>query len=297
MSIKKSRYRRIFVVCNYIFISFITITCLVPIINILATSFSSPEYINAGKVSLAPKGFTLSAYQFVLGNAKFWKSLVITLKRVAIAVPVNVMLSILVAYPLSKDQTVFPERKYYAWFFIVTMVFSGGVVPTYILVSKLKLLDTVWALILPTAVNVFNTLVLMNFMKGLPKALEEAAMLDGAGQLTIMGKIYLPLCKPSLATIILFNLLNHWNSWYDGLLYNNYVDNYPLQTYLQTLITSAQNLNLLQSDIKDLAIRQMITGRNLSAAQIFIAIVPIMMVYPWLQRYFTTGLIMGSVKE
>ncbi|MDY3919958.1 MAG: carbohydrate ABC transporter permease [Candidatus Limivivens sp.] len=297
MKIKESKGRRAFLVCNYIFVGLITISCLIPILNILATSFSSPEFINAGKVGLLPKGFTTSAYQFVLKNAKFWKALAITFERVLIAVPVNVGLSILVAYPLSKDELRFPARKYYAWFFIITMVFSGGVVPTYILISKMKLMDTIWALIMPTAVNVFNTLVLMNFMRGLPGALEEASMLDGAGQWTIMTRVYLPLCKPALATITLFNLINHWNSWYDGLLYNNYVENYPLQTYLQSLITSAQNLNLLQSDIKDMAMRQMITGRNLSAAQIFISIVPIMLVYPWLQKYFTTGLVMGSVKE
>lgn len=297
MKIKETKSRKLFILCNYLFIGAVTVSCLIPIINILATSMSSAEYINAGEVGLWPKGFTLYAYQYVLENIRFWRALAISGLRIVIAVPVSVALSILIAYPLSKDGKDFPERKYYSWFFIVTMIFSGGMIPTYLLVNQLKLMDTIWALVLPYAVNVFNTLVLMNFMRGIPKPLEEASKLDGAGPLVILLKVYLPLCKPALATITLFNLVNHWNSWYDGLLYNNYIEHYPLQTYLQSLITSAQNMSLLQSDIKDMAMKQLITGRNLSAAQLFIAVLPIMLIYPYLQKYFTTGLVMGSVKE
>lgn len=297
MKIKESKKRMFFLCFNYIFVGLVTLTCIIPILNVLAMSFSSAEYINSGKVGLLPKGFTLAAYQFVLKNEKFWIAAWVALKRVLIGVPINVILSLLIAYPLSKDEKQFPARKYYSWFFIVTMVFSGGLVPTYILVNNLKLMDTIWALILPTSVNVFNTLVLMNFMRGIPKPLEEASMLDGAGQFTIMVKVFLPLAKPAIATVTLFNLINHWNSWYDGLLYNNYVEHYPLQTYLQSVINSVTDMNLLQTNVNDMLLRQAVTGRNLSAAQIFISVVPIIIIYPYLQKYFTTGLVMGSVKE
>lgn len=297
MKIKESKARKAFLIFNYIFIGLITLTCIAPILNLLAMSFSSAEFIKAGEVTFWPKGFTLKAYQFVLQTGDFWRAAFVSVKRVLIGVPLNLLLSVLLAYPLSKDEKQFPARKYYSWFFVVTMVFNGGVVPTYLLVNGLGLMDSLWSLILPTAVNVFNTLVLMNFMRGLPRALEEACMLDGASQLDILVKVYLPLSKASLATITLFNLINHWNSWYDGLLYNNYMSNYPLQTYLQNMISSLATSSILSSNMQDAVMKMAVTGRNLSAAQIFISIIPVMCVYPMLQKYFTTGLVMGSVKE
>lgn len=293
---KLSGPSKILTVINYIFIGVITASCLIPIVHIFALSFSAKVYINSGAVGLLPKGFNVFAYRFVVENSRFWKALNHTLLRVVLAVPLSVCFSIMVAYPLSKDTYVFPARKRYTWFFVITMIFNGGLVPNYLLILHLGLMDTIWALVLPSSVNVFNTLVLMNYMRSLPGALVEAANLDGAGEFTVLLKVVLPLCKPAIATITLFNLLNHWNSWYDGLLYNNYVVNYPLQTYLQSIITSAQNLSLLQSDIKDMMMKTSVTGRNLSAAQLFVSIIPVLLIYPYLQRYFTKGLMLGSVK-
>lgn len=289
--------RKIFQIINVIIISIITISCLVPILNVLATSFSSAEYINAGEVGLLPKGFTTAAYKYVLSDVRFWKSVLISVERIVIGIPINLLLSILIAYPLSKSEFVFSKRKYYVVFFMITMIFSGGLVPTYILVYNLKMLDTIWALVLPGAVNVFNTLILMNFFRNLPHAIEESALIDGASHFTIMWKIFIPLSKPSIATITLFSLINNWNSWFDGLLYNNYSENYPLQTYLQTTLTASTEVNNIISNIEDMMLRQAVTGRNLNAAKIFIAIVPLMCAYPFLQKHFATGLVMGSVKE
>lgn len=294
---KTSLSRRIFQIVNVAVITMITISCLVPILNVLATSFSSAEFINAGEVSLWPKGFTTAAYKFVLADARFWKSVVVSVKRIVIGIPLNLFLTILIAYPLSKSEAVFRKRKYYVVYFMITMLFSGGLVPTYLLVYNLNMLDTIWALVLPGAVNVFNTLILMNFFRNLPKAIEESALIDGAGQFTIMWKIFLPLSKPSIATITLFSLINNWNSWFDGLLYNNYSENYPLQTYLQTTITASTEVNKVLSNIEDMMLRQAVTGRNLNAAKIFIAILPLMCAYPFLQKHFASGLVMGSVKE
>ena len=136
----------------------------------------------------------------------------------------------------------------------------------------------------------------MNFFRGLPKAIEESAIVDGAGQFTIMLKIILPLSKASIATITLFSVINNWNAWYDGLLYNNYTQNYPLQTYLQSLLNMTSDLSAMMKDIKSIIDRQAVTARNLTAAQIFISIIPLMCAYPFMQKYFTKGLVMGSVK-
>ena len=220
-----------------------------------------------------------------------------TVERIVIGIPLNIGLSILIAYPLSKSELVFRERKIYVTFFLITMIFSGGMVPTYLLVYNLKMIDTIWALVLPGAVNVFNTIVLMNFFRNLPKAIEESALVDGAGHLTIMMKIFLPLSKPSIATITLFSLINNWIAWFDGLLYNNFTEHYPLQTYLQTTITSSTEVNKVVNNIEDMMLRQSVTARSLTAAKIFIAIVPLMCAYPFLQKHFATGLVMGSVKE
>jgi putative aldouronate transport system permease protein len=252
--------------------------------------------VNSGQVGLWPKGFTLSAYKYVLKQSKFWTSIIVTLKRMFIGIPLTLILTILMAYPLSKPEYIFPARKYYVAFFMVTMIFSGGLVPTYMLVHSLGLFDTVWALVLPGAVNVFNAILVMNFFRGLPRAIEESAIVDGAGQFTVMMRIILPLSKASIATITLFSIIGNWNAWYDGLLYNNYTEHYPLQTYLQTLLTSSTDLSTMMNDIKNLMERQAVTARNLTAAQIFISIVPLMCAYPFLQKYFAKGLVMGSVK-
>ena len=143
----------------------------------------------------------------------------------------------------------------------------------------------------------FNIILVMNFFRGLPKAIEESAIMDGAGQFTIMLKIFIPLSKASIATITLFSIINNWNSWYDGLLYNNYTESYPLQTYLQSLLNMTSDLSTMMKDVQSIIDRQAITARNLTAAQIFISIIPLMCAYPFLQKYFAKGLTLGSVKE
>lgn len=219
----------------------------------------------------------------------------VSAKRVLLGVPLNVILTILVAYPLSKSELVFPARKYYVAFMLVVMLFNGGLMPTYFIVSKTGLIDTIWSLLLPGAVPVFSCIVLMNFFRGIPEELEESARLDGANQFQIMIKIFLPLSKPSIATVTLFSLVWHWNAWFDGLIYSNYTSNYPLQSYLQTLVVSTTDA-LKTGDLKTIMELTQVNDTNMKAAQIFISIIPLMLVYPFLQKYFTTGLTLGSVK-
>ena len=175
------------------------------------------------------------------------------------------------------------------------MLFSGGMMPTYFIISKTGLIDTLASLILPGAVPVFSCIVLMNFFRGVPEELEESALLDGANQFQILSKIYLPISKPSIATVTLFALINHWNSWFDGLIYSNHTENYPMQSYLQTLVTST-SFSLEDMDVDRMLDMMNVNETNMQSAMIFISIIPLMLIYPFLQKYFTTGLTVGSVK-
>lgn len=287
--------RKVFLAVDVIVILLLCLICTVPLLNLLAYSFSASQPIIENKVFLWPKEFTLKAYQYVLESKEFWSSVSVSVKRVLLGVPLNTLLTILVAYPLSKDERQFKARKYYVAYMLTVMLFNGGLMPTYYIVSKTKLIDTVWALIIPGAVPIFNCIVLMNFFRGIPSELEESAKLDGASQWQILWRIFIPISKPSLATIILFSLINHWNSWFDGLIYSNHTTNYPLQSYLQTLVTSTTEI-LAQGDVKAIAKLVDINDTNMKAAQIFISVIPLMLIYPFLQKYFTTGLTMGSVK-
>lgn len=292
---KKTTGRKIFLFINYVIVTLITLTCILPLLNLLAMSFSSSQAIIENRVSLIPVDFTLKAYQYVLKNKEFWNAIGISLKRVALGVPLNVIMTMLVAYPLSKSDQIFPARKYYVAFMLVVMLFNGGLMPTYFVVAKTNLIDTIWSMILPGGVPVFSCIVLMNFFRGIPEALEESARLDGANQFQILLKIYLPLSKPSIATVTLFSLVFHWNAWFDGLIYSNYTSNYPLQSYLQTLVVSTTEA-LKTSDLQTIMDLTQVNNTNMKSAQIFISIVPLMIVYPFLQKYFTTGLTLGSVK-
>ncbi len=287
--------RKVFLAVDVIVILLLCLICMVPLLNLLAYSFSASQPIIENKVFLWPKEFTLKAYQYVLESKEFWSSVSVSVKRVLLGVPLNTLLTILVAYPLSKDERQFKARKYYVAYMLTVMLFNGGLMPTYYIVSKTKLIDTVWALIIPGAVPIFNCIVLMNFFRGIPSELEESAKLDGASQWQILWRIFIPISKPSLATIILFSLISHWNSWFDGLIYSNHTTNYPLQSYLQTLVTSTTEI-LAQGDVKAIAKLVDINDTNMKAAQIFISVIPLMLIYPFLQKYFTTGLTMGSVK-
>ena len=292
---KTSMGRKVFLAVDVIVILLLCLICMVPLLNLLAYSFSASQPIIENKVFLWPKEFTLKAYQYVLESKEFWSSVSVSVKRVLLGVPLNTLLTILVAYPLSKDERQFKARKYYVAYMLTVMLFNGGLMPTYYIVSKTKLIDTVWALIIPGAVPIFNCIVLMNFFRGIPSELEESAKLDGASQWQILWRIFIPISKPSLATIILFSLINHWNSWFDGLIYSNHTTNYPLQSYLQTLVTSTTEI-LAQGDVKAIAKLVDINDTDMKAAQIFISVIPLMLIYPFLQKYFTTGLTMGSVK-
>ncbi len=290
-----TRGMRIFRVFNYIFVTIVCLTCFLPLLNTLAISFSSPAQVSTGKVYFWPKEFTTMAYEFAMSNGKFLRGLQVSILRCVLGVAINLFMMVTTAYPLSKTRQQFGARNFYMTFYVITMLFGGGLIPYYILVNQLGLMNTIWALVLPLSVPVYNMVILMNFMRGLPPEIEEAASIDGAGQLRILFEIILPVLKPALATVGLFAFVYHWNDWFTGALFMHDPKNYPLQTYLQTLLTNFNDM-LRQSGSDYYALLARMNEQTGRAAQLFLGLIPTLIVYPFLQKYFTTGLVMGSVK-
>ncbi|MGN7764578.1 carbohydrate ABC transporter permease [Paenibacillus sp. 22594] len=277
----------------WIFVLAFTLSCLIPLINLVAISFSDNAAASANMVSIFPVNFTLSSYEKLLSDSQFWRSFMISLERVILGLVVNMMLMVLAAYPLSKSSKQFRAQKVYMNIVIFAMLFSGGLIPTFMVVKQLHLLDSIWALILPGAVPIANVILLMNAFRAVPKSLEEAATIDGASQWRILSTIYVPVVLPTLATVLLFTIVGHWNDYFSALVYINKTSNYPLQTYIQQLSVDVQNI----TDPQKLIEYSKISNRTLNAAKIVISTLPLLLIYPFMQKYFVTGIVVGSVKE
>ena len=277
----------------YLTVIFMTMCCLFPLLNMVAISFSDKAAASANMVGLVPVDFTTSAYKTLLGESQFWVSFWISIKRVFLGTIINMILTILLAYPLSKSKREFKGHDVYMYIVIFAMLFSGGMIPIYLTIKSYGLLNSIWALILPGAVPVFNVILLMNFFKGVPKSLEEAAAIDGASKLTILLKIYLPISMPALATIILFCIVNHWNDFFSGLVYLNKTSMYPLQTYIQQLSVDMSQI----TDPEQLKRFAQVSNKTLDAAKIVVSTIPLLIIYPFLQKYFVSGIVIGAVKE
>lgn len=275
----------------------VTSLSLIPIINTIMISFSDRTSVAIGAVTFWPVNFNVSSYQAVLEDVRFFTAFGVSVRRVLLGTSLSVVLSILMAYPLSKSAAAFPARTFYVWVMIFTMLFNGGLIPTFLTIRNLNLLDTIWALVLPSAVSVFNTIILMNFFRGLPKSLEEAAQIDGAPPFYILFKIFVPLSKAPLATISLFSAVWHWNSFFDGMIYIGTVYRQPLQTYLQSLTVELNPVMFQFMTPDQIAAALEISDITFNAAKAIIAMIPIIAIYPFLQRYFITGIVLGAVKE
>ena len=285
---------KMFTTSNYIFLIFAACICIFPMIHVLAISFSSSNSAASGMVGLFPVGFTTKSYEYVLTKKEFWTALLISVKRVLVGVPVNMILICLVAYPLSRKSKDFRLRNFYAWFFVFTALFSGGLIPMYVVVFKTGLINSLWSLIIPGAVPVFSVIILLNFFKQLPAEIEESAFIDGAGHWTILTRMYIPLSIPSLATLLLFSCVGHWNSWFDGIIFMNRPEKLPIQSYLQTVVIASGGS--MSVNLENIEAFSEVSDRTYKAAQIFIGTLPILIVYPFLQKYFMTGIVLGSVK-
>lgn len=277
----------------------LALSCLVPMLNVVALSLSSSSAVAANAVGLWPVDLTLAAYERIMSDQQFWRSFGISVIRVVISLLLNLVMIVTMAYPLSKSKKVFRTRKLFMSVMVFAMLFSGGMIPTYLVVRNLGLLNTIWSLILPSAVPIGSVILVMNFFRGIPKSLEESARIDGANPLQILGRIYIPMSLPCLATVSLFSIVGSWNDFFSGLIYMTKTENYPLMTYIQTLSvniaeTMQQAGNLTSEQLQSLLA---VSDRNLNAAKIVVAVVPLLIIYPLLQKYFVQGIVVGSVKE
>lgn len=290
--IKDTPSRVIFTFVNYLFCFTMALLCLLPVVHILALSFSGKDAIYAGRVGFIPLDFTTGSYQYVMRNQQFFDSYKLTFLRVLLGWAIGIVLTVLAAYPMSLRQRDFHLRPLFVAFYMGAMVFSGGMIPIYLVVKSVGIIDTIWALVLPCALSVSNVILMINFMKGLPEALSESAFIDGAGHFRTLFSIILPLCLPSLATISLFIILGHWNAWFDGMIYISDPSLKPLQTFLRSIMVDE---SLIGSDLD--AITANMTKDGVNSAMIFLAMVPVLLVYPFFQKYFAKGIVRGSVKE
>jgi len=294
--VRQSAARKAFIAVNTCCLTLLMIAGVLPFLHLLAISLSSNMAASAGEVKLLPVGFTLEAYAYLGEQTAFLRSLTVSAERVFLGTGINLLLVFITAYPLAKSREQFRFRTGYAWFFAVTMFFSAGLIPSYIVVKETQLINSIWALILPGALNVWNMVLMLNFFRAIPKEMEEAATMDGASHWSILWRIFLPVSLPSIATIGLFTVVGHWNAWFDGILYLNSPDKYPLQTYISTLIT-AINAQMQSINPEQVKMLENLSEKTLRTAQIFIGAIPIMLVYPFLQKYFVKGMTVGSVKE
>lgn len=238
----------------------------------------------------------MAAYRAVIEDKMFFTAFLVSVKRVLLGGVIQFVITIMMAYPLSRESNVFRARNAYMWFIVFTMLFSGGLIPWYITIRDLGLLNTIWALVLPGAVPVFNVILLMNFFRGLPKELDDAANIDGAGPWRTMVQLYVPLSFPALATVTLFSIVGHWNAFFDGLILMNDPKNQPLQTYLNQIVVqfNTTNVNMTIEEIERLA---KLSNQTVNSAKILVSMIPILIIYPLLQKYFVNGITLGSVKE
>lgn len=290
--IKDSAAYRAFTVFNTALMAALSLVCVLPFVHVLAISFSQAGPAAANLVGLWPVGFNVENYRLALNDAAIIGPFFNSVRRVLLGLAVDMSCTVLVAYPLCHERSELPGRGAYIVLLMITMLFSGGLIPDYILIVQLGLMDSIWALILRTCVPVFNITVLMNFFRGLPRELEESAFIDGASYTRTLLSIYLPLSVPSLATLALFVTIGHWNGWFEGLMFMRNPKNYPLMTYLQVVLTQLKEMRSL-ADMERLA---RLSQRGLMMTYIIVSLVPIMIVYPFLQRHIRAGLVLGSVK-
>jgi len=272
----------------------LAILCILPLWYTLCLSLSDKSAAAAGLVKLWPVGFNLTSYQSILGDANFFRAFWTSIQRVVLGTGAELAATLLMAYPLSKSVRQFPPRNVIMWFLVFAMLFSGGLIPWYQTMKSINMTNNIWGLVLGNSLPIFNVILMMNFFRNLPREIEEAALIDGASPWQILFQIYLPLSKPVISTVALFSMVYHWNEFFNGLVLSTRQAYYPLQTYIQQMIVVINTATLTQDQIQQL---NEISNQTLNAAKIFIAMIPILLIYPLLQRYFIKGITLGSVKE
>ena len=289
---------RIFDVFNVIFLILVAFVTLYPFLYIISVSISDLYAVKMGKVKIWPVGLDFTAYKICLQNPDIWRAYLNTILYTATGTGLTVLMSSMTAYPLSKRELY--GKKVIMIYIVITMFFSGGLIPTYLLILQLHMVNTIWALILPGAVSAWNVILFRTNFKQLPDALFDSAYCDGARAWTIYVKIILPLSKPIIATIALFSMVGFWNGFFQPLIYLNDVNKYPLQIYLRSLlIQKSFNSGYIDSAIR--ASRGRVENQSglmtaIQMASIMISLGPILLIYPYAQKYFVKGVLVGSIK-
>lgn len=266
---------------------------LVPLLFVLAASFSDPDLVVRGKVLLFPKGFTLKAYQMVFENKDIWKGFRNTCFYTVAGTAISVALTVLAAYPLSKKDL--PGRNVLMMLILFTMYFSGGMIPTYLLVKDLGMYDTVWALLIPAAISTYNLIVAKTFFENsIPTEVYESARLDGCNNLAMLPKIVLPLSKAILAVLVLYYAVGIWNAYFDALIYLRNSDLHPLQIVLRNILLLGQTEQMGTNDVGMAEKIKMAEAIKYSA--IVISSIPMLILYPFVQKYFVKGVMIGAIK-
>lgn len=270
-------------------LALVVVVCLLPFVTLLAKSFSREAFVLAGDVTLLPIGFNFDAYRVVFYSNQFWSSFNISVVVTVAGTILNVLFTIFVSYSVSRRDM--PGTRAVSFLYIVTMFFSGGLIPTYLVVKGMGMMDSILALFIPGMVSAFNMIILRNYFIAIPDSLEESAYMDGATNTGILFKIMIPLAMPSIATIALFCAVGYWNNYFSGLIYITSRAKRPLQVYLRDIIMESDNA------MSNLDLLSDVAGESVRGATVVAATLPILLVYPFLQKYFVKGVMVGSVKE
>lgn len=287
----KSISSRVFTVINYSLLLLSSIITIVPFIYIVAVSFATPEEVAKGGLMLFPTKFTLGAYEYIFSTETLVRSILVSIYVTVLGTLINLLLTSFMAYPLARPTL--RGRGIVLFMVLFTMLFSGGIIPTYFVVKAFGMIDTYWSLIIPGAISAFNLIVLKNFFQQIPEGLEEAAKIDGCHDLGILFRIVLPLSMPAMATFGLFYAVAHWNSYFNAVMYINDSEKWPVQVVLRQIVLLSQDMI---GDSTAQAEPMEYLPQTIRMASIVIATIPIVIVYPFLQKYFAKGVMLGSVK-
>ncbi|QHW34723.1 carbohydrate ABC transporter permease [Paenibacillus rhizovicinus] len=273
----------------------VSVVTLFPILHTVAVSFSNPAVAGSGTITVLPKGLSLKAYSHVLDDKQFFISLWVSLERIGLTLLLGTVVTYLAAFPFSRETKDFRMRNIYLWLLLIVSSFNGGIIPGYMNAKNLGLYDNFWILVLPYLFNFGNILLVFNFWRNLPKELDDCANIDGAGPWLKLTQVYFPLSLPVLATISLFTIVNTWNEYFQAIVFINNTHLLPLQTYLQQIVVTIDPT--APEDIGKGGMLSEVSNQTLDAAKISLTMLPILFIYPFLQRFFIHGITLGSVKE
>lgn len=292
--VKESAGDRLFDIINYILLAIVLTIVLYPLIFVAVASISNPAAVVKGEVWLLPKDINFAGYEKVFANKEILNGYMNTILYTVVGTIVNVGMTILAAYPLSRKD--FRGRNIFTALFVFTMFFSGGLIPTYLIVKDLGMTNTMWALIIPNAVAVWNIIIMRTFFQqSIPFEIQESAQMDGCGNFKILLRIILPLSMPILAVMTLFYSVAHWNSFFSALIYLTERDKYPLQLFLREILIQSNMQDMIQTSEESLA-KTIMEAESIKYALVIVANLPILMLYPFLQRYFVKGMVIGAIK-